>query len=61
MALPARLADCRNDGQTECQYSQGELERAAASIVIAVHGAFKDPSSVKSERARGFLETEARA
>ena len=53
MARSVRLADYRKDGQTECQYSQSELERAAVSIVDALYGTFKDPSTGKHANVRG--------
>ena len=53
MARSVRLADYRRDGETECQYSQGELERAAVSIVDALYGTYKDPSTGKSANVRG--------
>ena len=53
MARSVRLADYRKDGQAECQYSQGELERAAVSIVEALYGTYKDPSTGKTANVRG--------
>ena len=45
MARSVRLADYRRDGETDCQHSQGELERAAASMCDALRGTHKDPSA----------------
>ena len=53
IARTVRLADDRRDGETECQYFQGELERAAASIRDSLHGTYKDPSSGKAVNVRG--------
>ena len=52
MARSVRLADYRKDGETECQYSQGELEKAAVSIVDVLYGTYKDPSTGKSTNVR---------
>eukprot|EP00959_Pyramimonas_sp_CCMP1952_P160728 3361556-Pyramimonas_sp.AAC.1 len=53
MARSVRLADYRKDGETERQYSQGELEKAAVSIVDALYGTYKDPSTGKTTKVRG--------
>eukprot|EP00959_Pyramimonas_sp_CCMP1952_P258412 5401442-Pyramimonas_sp.AAC.1 len=37
MARSVRLEDHRTDGEPECQHSQGEFEKAAASIVEVLH------------------------
>ena len=53
LARTVRLADYRRDGETECQYSQMELEQAAVSICDALHGTYKDPVSGKALKVRG--------
>eukprot|EP00959_Pyramimonas_sp_CCMP1952_P006032 126328-Pyramimonas_sp.AAC.1 len=51
MARSVRLADFRKGEETECQHSQGELERAAARIVDALRG----------KRARRLFRAQVRA
>ena len=53
MARTVRLADYRRDGETECQYSQKELEQAAVSICDALHGTYKDPVTGKAVNVMG--------
>ena len=53
LARTVWLADNRRDGETECQYSQVELERAAVSICDALHGTYKDPVCGRAVNVKG--------
>ena len=53
VARSARPVDYRRDGETDCQYSQKELERAAASVCDALRGTYKDPSTGKAANVGG--------